>query len=196
MTPNNWLIPVFPDRLPPRPSPRASWPSVFGGVHNRAIFPVADVLASVTFFPVMPERRALSRPVAERLAVTASGVLAPPAISPIALWPERPVRGIAARAMAQWAAGAIAPPLGPLILIGQYQAWRPTFPARGIHAGRFTPGEAFMAILPAVAASGIGCVAWGPEALTRTDLTSETVAAPDLLSEARTAPDLLREEVC
>lgn len=192
----DWL-PIVPDLQ--RKAPRLAWRQ---WTTWRFPIVVPDILASATFFPSFPERAVAPgvrlRP-AERS--TFSGALTARAVSPLDWYGQRPdvgsVRAPQRLPRGLWPAGDPPSP-GQSTVIAAQGAWRAQLPDQwpprrtrmpeGLGTPRF--------VEPLVPIGTGGCVEWGPEGWTITQLVPEAWTTTGLLAEAFTLTSLVSEDLC
>jgi len=153
MDPTDWL-PTYPDRPARRRAPiadaLASQPP-----YNPAIFPVADILASLTFLPSYPDRVPHLRETREQMIVTTAAILAT-AVAPLQWLPIYPPWGPRRRLPLGSLPAYMAPPLGEAMVIAQSLAWQAHWPDRVPHRRPPVPGGlTTWAVTPLVAASTV-----------------------------------------
>lgn len=180
MDPSDWL-PTYPDQLRRRRS-RLAPALASQPPYNFEVFPVPDVLASLTFLPVFPDRVPHLRVTREETGVMTAAQIAT-IVAPLGWLPIYPLT-VPHR---QLATGSIpteaAPPLGVQVLIAQSLTWQPGWPTSVPHHRPLQPGGLTWVPSPTVAAADALCV----------DLALDTFAAPTLLGQALTTPTALAE---
>lgn|SRR3990167_1178024 len=191
MNPTDWL-PFYPDAAPRRRPPYGP-ALVSQPPYTTAIFPVTDVLASLTFAPVYANRAPARRAPHETMVWTTP--LGPLPVSPLSWLPilssaliRRPPRGC-------WVDSA--PPPSTQVVIAQSLAWQ----ARGTDqrpVARGLPTRLRRALTWTVDPTILTapCVDLGLEAVATTDLLNEALASPALIDEALGTPTLLNEDLC
>lgn len=192
----DWL-PIVPDL--PRKAPRLAWRQ---WTTWRFPIVVPDILATATFFPSYPptavSRRLELRP-AERSAF--AGALTARAVSPLDWYQQRPDVGSlrAPQRLVRGLRPAGDPPApGQATVVAAQGAWRAQLPDQwpprrarmpeGLGTPRF--------VAPLVPIGTGGCVEWGPEGWTITQLAPEGWTTTSLLAEAFTATGLVGEDLC
>ena len=180
MDPTDWL-PTHPDLMPRRRrrlgEALASLPP-----YTTAVFPVPDVLASLTFLPHYPDRVPHLRVTREQTAVM-TGAIFVTAIAPLAWLPIYPAWGPHRRLSRGGMPFLAAPPPGFFMVVAQSLAWQARFPDRVAHRLPPKPAGLFWTIDPSIAAAGEFCV----------DLALDTFASPTMLAQALTAPTMIEE---
>jgi hypothetical protein len=130
MDPTDWL-PFYPDQLPKRRSlvgpALASQPP-----HNSAIFPVPDILASLTFLPSYPDRVPHLRVTRERTVVDIAA-WAQLAISPLRWLSTYPSQVPHRRFQVARQIAYTGPPLSQAMVVAAALGWLPRYPDRVPH---------------------------------------------------------------
>lgn len=173
MDPTNWL-PTYPDR-PERRRSRLAPALASQPPYSSAIFPVADVLASLTFLPSYPDRVPHLRVPREQTGVTTSAIFTT-ILAPAGWFPAYPNRVPHRRLATGNMLAVAAPPLGYFMVVAQSLAWQARFPGSVPHRRPPAPAGLFWAIDPSIPAAGEGCV----------DLALDTWGAPGFLAQAVT----------
>ena len=180
MDPTDWL-PTHPDLMPWRRrrlgEALASLPP-----YTTAVFPVPDVLASLTFLPSYPDRVPHLRVTREQMAVM-TGAIFVTAIHPLVWLPRLPPWGARTRLPLGAYLAYAAPPLSYQMVVAQSLAWSARYPDRVFHDRPPAPAGLFWTIDPSIAAAGEFCV----------DLALDTFASPTLLAQALTVPAMIEE---
>lgn len=193
MDPTDWL-PTYPDVLPPRRAARgealASLPP-----YTTAVFPVPDVLASLTFLPSFPDRVPHLRVTREQTSVTTAAILVT-AIAPQAWLPSYPPWGARTRVPLGAYPSYSAPPLGMQVVIAQSLAWQARFPGSVPHRRPPAPAGLFWTIPPEIPAAAVPCVAFGLETFGSPALRAQALTTPTIIEEGLGTTTLLDEDVC
>lgn len=193
MDPTQWL-PFYPDLLP-RAWSRLDPPLASQPPYNVGIFPVPDLLATQTFYPIFPDltpRRPFLR---EQTTVPAAAIFST-ARAPTSWLPSypalvpRPQLPVAARPE------DAGPPLSVQMVIAQSLAWKARYPAQVPPPIFLQLGGFFYAIPPEVAAAAVTCVDLALDTLDQPGLLAESLTLPDFQGEGLGMPTFLGEDLC
>jgi hypothetical protein len=194
MDPDSWL-PFYPDLIPLRRSRRE------GGVasqppYNVEIFPVADVLASLTFLPSYPDQVPHLRVPREQLTVTTAAILVT-TIHPLVWRPTYPDRVPSRRLPLGGLPSYTASPPGYLVTIAQRMAWQARFPDR-VSPRRFhQPAGAAWAGPPlSVIGAGLPCVQLALDTGATTTFIDQGLTTTEALQGGLGSSSLINEDLC
>lgn len=187
MVPDNWL-PFYPDRLETPARRRDTSPAFLP--HASAVYPVPNILASLTFFPRFPDRVPALRLPREGMA---AGLVDPLAFSPLVWLPVFPLRVPVIPPRLQGLASD--PTFGAGLAIAASLAWQAVYPERVPHLTLFdVGGEAFW-----VDPSLLGlapCVHVALDQAAQTGFIAAQLPSTTMLAPSVTTTDLIDEDLC
>lgn len=194
MDPTDWL-PFYPDQLPKRRAligpALASQPP-----HNPAIFPVPDVLASLTFLPSYPDRVPHLRVTRESTLVNTAALVAP-ALSLLSWSPRYPDRVPHRRTPLGAHLSFVSAPPGQQVLIATSLAWLPYCPDRVPHRRSLQPSGAPTHVAPLnTVSAGVCCVEFGLDTCASPALIVQIVVTPGMVAEGVGSPAFIDEDLC
>jgi hypothetical protein len=194
MDPSNWL-PYWSEVLSRRDRPRealTAW-EPFAAAYT----PAPNILASLTFFPLLPPPQRPLRPVGTRLEIVVPfdvpTVVAPDAWLPLLAGPlPRPARPRIELTM-------IDPTYGAQLRQAATMSWAPITsaparPTRSVPTAFSTP-SAILTAIPGIIPA-IPCVELRDRSIAASALTAQAVTAPDLLAESLAVSRLVSEDLC
>lgn len=194
MDPTDWL-PTYPDRPERRRRPLAdalaSQPP-----YSSAIFPVPDVLASLTFLPSYPDRVPHLRVPREQLTVTTAAIFAA-AVAPTAWLPIFPDRVPHRRTPLGAHLSCVAPPPGQEVVVAQSLRWLPHWPDRVPHRRSLQPtGMAWGGAPLNVLVGGVCGIDFALETFAAPALITQVVVSSGMVAEGLGSPAFIDEDLC
>ena len=193
MDPTDWL-PTHPDLMPRRRrqlgEALASLPP-----YTTAVFPVADVLASLTFLPFYPDRVPHLRVPREQMTVTTAAIVVT-AIHPLVWLPHLPPWGARTRLPLGAYLAYAAPPLSYQMVVAQSLVWQARFPGAVPHRLPPAPAGLFWTIDPTIPAAGEPCVDLALDTWGATGLLAQEVTSAGFSVEGLGSSGLISEDLC
>lgn len=191
MNPTDWL-PFYPDLLPRRHR-RLGEALASRPPYSAAIFPVVDVLASLTFLPAYPDRVPHLRVAREQMTVTTAAIFVT-AIAPLAWLSHYPDR--VPHRYLPWGAypEVTAPPLGYQMGVAQSLSWQAYAPDRVARQRVPVLGGLTWTIDPSLLSTC--CVDLGLEGAASSIFLASGLTSPAFLGEGLGIPALINEDLC
>lgn len=190
MDPTGWqpFVPTTAERRR-RPALAATWvePSPSGYT------PAPDILATLTFFPVLPSRLPRSQRARPEIVIV-EPFDGPTRVHPLS-WMPLLAGPLPRQARARQEEAVIDPTFGSGMVVAQSMAWAPQLPNHPRKPHSYRLDEQWFEDIT-IPAAGIGCAELVDTAFMVTTLLAESVALSTFLGETLTVSTFINEDLC